>query len=218
MYAGGNVTQVPFPMRPEAEFYKGEDKRTEYRSRLGIAPDTFVAVLCDGGYGAARLEKTAKALLRSKTPLTVIAMCGTNKRLYERLCADKDSAAEGVTLIPVDFTDKPLEYIVCGDVFVGKSGANSTAEPAALGIPIIVTKCATYVERGIKNYYVRKIKGAMYIPSAKLAAKRISSFAANPELLVPYADNLKNSKRLHYDADASADILFESLKEIYGDL
>ncbi len=218
MYAGGNVTQVPFPMRPEAEAYKGEEKRAEFRAKLGISPDEFVVVLCDGGYGVARLGKTARALLSSPVPMTVIAMCGTNKKLYESLCALTATAPKHVRLIPVDFTDKPLEYLVCADVFAGKSGANSIAEPAALGIPIIVTKCATYVETGIKNYYVKQIKGAKYIPSARLAAKRIFAFAKDPSSLDYYRNNLKNSKRLHYDADVSADILFEALREMYGDI
>ncbi len=220
MYAGGNMALVPFPMRPEAENYKSEGMRTLCRRRLGIAEDAFVAVLCDGGYGMARLESTARELLKLKNapPMTVIAMCGTNKKLYERLSVLSKSTPDGIRLIPVDFTDKPLEYLVCADVFAGKSGANSIAEPASLGIPIIVTRCATYIERGIKNYYVRQIKGALYIPNARRAASKIAKFAREPRLLEKYIGNLKNSSRLHYDAEASADIVFESLKEIYPDL
>ncbi len=220
MYAGGNVMLVPFPMRPEAENYKADGVRAACREKLGIPEDAFVAVLCDGGYGMAHLESTVRALLKLQDVprLTIIAMCGTNKKLYEKLTSLKDSYNGAIRLIPVDFTDKPLEYLVCADVFAGKSGANSIAEPASLGIPIIVTHCATYIERGIKNYYVHQIKGAVYVPSAKRAAAKIARFARNPELLLPYANNLKNSPRLHYSADASADILFESLKNIYPDI
>ncbi len=218
MYAGGNVTQIPFPMRPEAEAYKGEGKREECRAALGIPNDEFVVVLCDGGYGMARLESTARALLKSKAPMTVIALCGTNKKLYNKLSALEKTTPSHIRLITVDFTDRPLDYMVCADVFAGKSGANSIAEPAALGIPIVVTKCATYIERGIKNYYVRDIKGAVYRPSARAAAKKITEFATSPELLKKYKTNLRTSTRLHYDADASADILFESLKKIYPNI
>jgi len=214
MYAGGNVTLIPFPMRPEAEAYRAPGKKEECRAKLGIPNDEFVVVLCDGGYGMARLEKTVKHLLKSKQKMTVLAMCGTNHELYERLCKLANTAPEHVRLIPVDFTNNMLDYLVCADIFAGKSGANSTAEPATLHIPIIVTKCITYIERGIKNYYVHKIKGAMYIPSSRLAARKIRKFAKRPELLEKYKKNLRESTRQNYDAEASADLIWQRLNEI----
>ena len=215
MYAGGNITQIPFPMRPEVEKYKGEDKKLLYREKYGIAPDAFVVALCDGGYGMARLEGTVKHLLRTDKKITVITLCGTNHELFLRLDALKDSCPKNVQLIPVDFTDRMLEYLACADVFAGKSGANAIAEPAALGVPIIVTKCITYIEKGIKKYYVRKLKGALYIPSCRFAARKILRFAENPSLLKPMRENLRNQKQ-KYDADASADLLWQRVCEIYG--
>ncbi len=214
MYAGGNISQIPFPMRPEVDSYKGADKRAQCRKKLGITDDDFTVVLCDGGYGMAKLEKTARRLYKSRQKMTVIALCGMNSELYKRLCALSERQFGNVRLIPIDFTDNVLQYIAAADVFVGKSGANSVAEPAALGIPIIVTKCITYIERGIKNYYVYRIKGALYLPSAHLAAKKIEKFAQHPELLEPYRQNLANSTRFCYDAEASADILWQHITEL----
>ncbi len=217
MYAGGNISQIPFPMRPEAEAFKSEDTRAECRKKLGISEGEFTVVLCDGGYGLAKLEKTVHLLQKSKQKITVIALCGMNKELYIRLLALSEHSQKNVRLIPVDFTDKVLEYIAAADVFVGKSGANSVAEPAALGIPIIITKCITYIERGIKNYYVHKIKGAIYLPSAHRAARRIEHFASEPSLLEPYRKSLVSSPRFHYDAEATADILWEHIQELRQD-
>ncbi len=214
MYAGGNIEQIPFPMRPEAELFKGADKKRECRQKLGIPEDEFVVVLCDGGYGMAKLEKTARLLMCSKEKMTVIALCGTNEELYKKLSELEKSTPEHIRLIAVDFTDRVLEYITCADVFAGKSGANSIAEPASLGIPIIVTKCITYIERGIKNYYVRKIKGAVYIPSAHRAAAKLEKFAKDPSLLECYRTNLLTSNRQHYDAEASADVIYNAIKEL----
>ncbi len=211
MYAGGNITYIPFPMRPEVDNYRGAKIRAELREKLFISKDEFVVALCDGGYGMAKLEKTAKRLMNSKQPMTIIALCGMNHELYRKLKAKESQTPSHIRLIAVDFTDKVLEYIAVADVFAGKSGANAIAEPAALGIPIIVTKCITYIERGIKNYYVRKIKGAIYRPSSRLAARKIERFAQNRELLKKYQDNLKNSHRQHFDAEASADLIWERL-------
>ena len=214
MYAGGNVSRVSFPIRPEVAAYRAEGKKEECRAKLGIPEDEFVVVLCDGGYGMARLEKTVMELARHDKRMTVIALCGTNHELYERLCEFRESAAGQVRLIPVDFTDNMLEYLACADIFVGKSGANSIAEPASLNIPIIVTKCITYIEKGIKNYYVRNLKGAMYIPNSRVAANRIVKFAENPELLEYYRKNLRENTRQKFDAEDSADLIWQRINEI----
>lgn len=217
MYAGGNITHIPFPMRPEAEKYKSEDIKAQCREKFGIAKDAFVVALCDGGYGMARLEGTVERLVRANEPMTIIALCGMNHELYLKLDELSKDTPEHIQLIAVDFTDKMLEYLACADLFAGKSGANAIAEPASMGVPIIVTKCITYIERGIKNYYVKKLKGAMYIPSCRRAAKMIRKFAANRELLAPMRNNLLNDRRQVYDAKASADLIWKRICELRGE-
>ena len=214
MYAGGNITQIPFPVRTEIEKYKGEEVKAQCRAMLNIPQNEFVVALCDGGYGMARLEGTVKHLLKAAEPMTIIALCGTNHELFLKLDALSKNTPENIRLIAVDFTDKMPQYLSCADLFAGKSGANAIAEPAALGVPIIVTKCITYIERGIKNYYVKKLKGAVYIPSCRLAAKRIRKFAANKELLKPLRDNLLNNHRQSFDAKSSADLIWQRVCEM----
>lgn len=212
MYAGGNITQIPFPIRPEIEKYRDPALRARIREKLEIPKEEFVVTLCDGGYGMAKLEKTVKNLLKANERMTVIALCGTNTALYERL---KDlKTPSNVRLIAVSFTDKVLEYICVADIFAGKSGANSMAEPAALGVPIIVTKCITYVERSIKNYYVHTLKGGLYIPSARLAAKKIIYFSKNKDELLSLKDNLINNPQARYDAEATADLIWQRVLEM----
>ena len=214
MYAGGNVTKIPFPMRAEIMSARGEEGKRSAREQLGITDGEFVVTLSDGGYGVARLEKTVNVLMRSKAPITVIALCGTNRELYDRLSKKEKKISEHVRLIPVSFTDNVVPYIAAADIYAGKSGANSIAEPAALGIPIIVTRCATYIETGIKNYYVRHLGGALYIPNAHRAAKKIEYFASHTDELLKYKKNLLGEKSSEYDATATADILWKRVCEV----
>lgn len=213
MYAGGNVNQIPFPIRPESEFYRSEETKSAIREKLGIPKDEFVVTLCDGGYGMARLEKTVKHLLNLKTPMTVIALCGMNEALCEKL--KTLTVPDGMRLISLGFTDKVLEYIAVANVFVGKSGANSMAEPAALGVPIIVTKCSTYIERGIKNFYVHTLKGGMYIPSSRLAAKKIAHLSKHREELNVYHQHLISNPIASYDAETTADLIWQRVLEVW---
>ena len=115
--------------------------------------------------------------------------------------------------MPIPFTDKVLEYLALSDLFVGKSGANSMAEPAFFGVPIIITKCATYIERHIKDYYVHTLHGAMYIPSPKLAAVQIIDFAKHPEKLEKYKRGLADFRE-NCGAEAIADMIYEDLLRI----
>ena len=212
MYAGGNITQVPFPIRPDIEKYRDPQKKTELRKKLGIGPDEFVVTLCDGGYGMARLEKTVRYLLAFNEPMTVIALCGMNEELHKKLSSL--STPNNVRLISVGFTDKVLEYISVADLFVGKSGANSMAEPAALGVPIIVTKCITYIERSIKNFYVNTLNGGLYIPSSRHAAKKIVFLSQNRSELEKYHNNLVSNPIASYDAEATADLIWQRVLEV----
>lgn len=209
MYAGGNISVVGFPIRAEAkEFYL---RRDEIRREIGIGKNDFVVTLSDGGYGIAKMKKTINKLLVGGVPMTIIALCGTNKELYERLSSM--DTPNGIRIISVPFTNEVLKYVSAADVFCGKSGANSIAEAAYYGVPIIISRCITYIERKIKNYYVREVKGALYIPSATLASKIILEFAEHPEKLEKYRNNLKSIAG-EYGSDDIADLLWDRIEKI----
>jgi UDP-N-acetylglucosamine:LPS N-acetylglucosamine transferase len=204
MYGGGNITAIDFPIRNEALAFYG--KKKELRAELGLSNDDFVVTMSDGGYGLANMEATIYKLLETDARLTVFALCGTNERLFERLSEIKETGS--IKLIPISFTNDVLKYIAAADLFCGKSGANSMAEPAFFGVPIIVTRSITYIERKIKKYYVKELGGALSIPFPKRAARKIAYFAENPEALVPYHQGLEKVCG-KAGTDAVADILYD---------
>ncbi len=207
MYGGGNVVSTAFPIRNEAKALYGRKK--EIRRELGIGESEFVVTMSDGGYGLANMEATVSELLKRDARLTVIALCGTNKVLYERLSAIKDT--ENIKLIPISFTKDVLKYIVAADLFCGKSGANSMAEPAYFGVPIIVTRSITYIERKIKKYYVRELGGTMNIPSPKLAARKIVYFSEHRQELDKYSKALDSVKG-KCGTDDISELLYDRIK------
>lgn len=206
MYAGGNVTVLPYPIREEAYALRG--KKDEIRERLGIAKDAFVVVLADGGYGVARLVATVRALADSDVPLTVLAVCGTNSEGEKELKTLRTS--DKVDLRVYGYTDEMLSLVAASDLFVGKSGANSMAEPAFFGIPAVITKCITPIEAGIRDYYVKTVGSALYVPDPVRAADTVRDFAAHPEKLAPYAARA-DALLPRYGAEAVADFIFEKL-------
>ena len=209
MYAGGNASLVPYPIRNEAFALHG--KRNELRKELGIAPDAFTVVLADGGYGMAQLVATVKELAKSREKMTVIAVCGTNEAGCEEL--RKLTPSPSVDLRVYGFTKDMLKFVASADLFVGKSGANSMAEPTFFGVPIIITKCITPIESGIKKYYVKKVGNARYIPDPVKAAEAVRRYAEHPEELKPFAA-MSAGLCANYGAEAIADLIYDRARKL----
>ena len=204
MYAGGNGRVVPYPIREEAFALKG--RKAELRREAGIGENEFVALLADGGYGMAKLEKTVEELLALAPDMRIIAVCGKNEEAAERLRAK--SVPSPTRLDVYGYTDDMLRFVCMSDVFVGKSGANSMAEPTFFGLPVIITKCITPIESGIKKYYTRTVGNAMYIPDPKKAAAALAAFAADSSALEPYRKNAEE-RAGEYGAEKIADFIYE---------
>lgn len=214
MYAGGNGRVVPYPIRDEAFALRG--KKAEVREKLGIGADEFVVILADGGYGMAKLEKTVNELIAcgradSATKLRIIAACGKNAEAVERLNALE--CPSNIKLDVYGYTDRMLELVCASDLFAGKSGANSMAEPTFFGLPVIITKCITPIESGIRKYYMNTVGNAMYIPDPKKAAEKIFAFASHPEELAPYAERAESVADA-YGAEAIADLIYDRVSKL----
>ncbi len=208
MYAGGNGKTLPLPLRPEAK--EVLSRREELRKKHNIDQTAFTIVLMDGGYGMARMEGTVRHLLKvAAEPMTVIALCGTNDALRERL--SNLTPPEHVDLRVIGFSENVLEYVSLSDLFVGKAGANALAEAAYFGIPILITKCATYIEKHTRNYYVKTVGGALYIPSARKAAQKNQEFAHTPALLSPYREGMSALLGISGE-ERIADLLYEAIE------
>lgn len=204
MYAGGNSTLVPYPIRGEAFALSG--KRKELRKELGIEDDAFTVLLSDGGYGMAQLVATVKELAKSTQKMTVIAVCGINEKGCEQLRSLKTSPS--VDLRVYGFTNDMLKFVAAADLFVGKSGANSMAEPTFFGVPIIITKCITTIESGIKKYYVKKVGNARYIPNPVKAAEAVRHYAEHPDELKTLAAR-STGLSANFGAEAIADLIYD---------
>lgn len=214
MYAGGNGRVVPYPIRDEAFALRG--KKAEVREKLGIGADEFVVILADGGYGMAKLEKTVNELIEcgradGRTRLRIIAACGKNEKAVERLNALE--CPPNIKLDVYGYTDRMLELVCASDLFAGKSGANSMAEPTFFGLPVIITKCITPIESGIRKYYMNTVGNAMYIPDPKKAAEKIFAFASHPEELAPYAERAESVADA-YGAEAIADLIYDRVSKL----
>ena len=208
-----NMKMIPFFIRSEAFGIYGKDKK-QLRKSLGLDEDKFTVILAEGGYGIGKIESMCRLFAKSHTPLTVIAMCGTNEDLKKRLEALKTT--EEVTVKPYGFTDKILSLEAASDVFCGKSG-NILAEATFFGVPTIVTHFANSIERNIADHYINTVGCCIKEFSPKKAVRMVENFALDPSLIEPYREAAL-SYHENFGAEKAAEVLWDKITEVYPEL
>ena len=76
--------------------------------------------MCDGAYGAGKMDKVLKELLKSKHKMNILAVCGKNEKLYEKL--QKSVAPQNINLKVFGFTDKMLLLAAASDILLESQG------------------------------------------------------------------------------------------------
>ncbi len=111
-----------------------EIDRAAERKRHGLDPDLPTGIILFGGEGNMVMLEIVRRLEQCERPLQLIAICGHNQKLYERLKAMK-------TRIPVlveGFTKEVPYYMQLADFFIGKPGPGSISEALKMKLPVIV--------------------------------------------------------------------------------
>lgn len=212
-YKTDQIKVSPFLIRKEIEeVNKGKEF---YREKFNFPKDNFTILLADGGYGAGKLQETTELLLQSDLNLTVISVCGKNPELYEYLKTLKPK--ENIHFSPYGFTSEILELTACSDLFIGKSGASSLAEPIYFGCPAIITLFATPIEKWIGEYYAKDLNCAVIEFNPQRAVALAESWAKNPSLMKKYQENTLSQHRTD-GGEIAADYLWEELVDKFPEL
>lgn len=201
-----NLKQVPFLIRQEA-FTTSRDKK-EQRKKLGFAEDKFTIVMAEGGYGIGRMEEICRIILEKDLPVNLVPVCGKNEELYKKFSALKSKG--NTDFHPMGYISNMFDVLASADLFCGKSGASMIAEPCFFGVPQIITKYATNIERYIGKYYVEDVGSALKIFEPDKVVEKIEEFLANPEKLEPLR-SAAEAQRENYGPEKCARYIFELL-------
>jgi UDP-N-acetylglucosamine:LPS N-acetylglucosamine transferase len=120
-------------------FYKplNHDRAAE-RRKLGLDPGKRTALMLFGGEGSNAMLKIARDLQESDLDLQLIAMCGKNTKLADRI----RSLPARVPMHVAGFTSEIPYYMSLSDFFIGKPGPGSISEAIAMKLPVIVQRNA----------------------------------------------------------------------------
>src|SRR5580765_7889751 len=131
------ITVSGIPIDPV--FAVRKDKQ-EMRRRHGLAPDRTTILLSAGGFGVGSMEPLIAALLHLQTSSQIVAVCGRNSELKERLekMAARITADSQVIMKPFGYTREMDELMAASDLVLGKPGGLTTCEALAKGLVFVI--------------------------------------------------------------------------------
>ena len=120
-------------------FSQVKDK-AEMRLKHGLKPDRTTIILSAGGFGSDSIENILSSLLELQHEAQVVAICGRNEELRERLislvaCYPNKTRVE---VKVVGYTTEIDEYMSAADLMLGKPGGLTTSEALAKGLVFVI--------------------------------------------------------------------------------
>ena len=121
-------------------FYRagGPSVRGRVRGELGLGEADFAVTLLFGGKGSPEMATLSERLLGADPAFRVIAICGENPALFDRL--GPLEAHAGGRLVRLGFTDRVAELLAASDLLVTKPGPGSLSEAFHQRVPVVVTR------------------------------------------------------------------------------
>ncbi|HET9051883.1 MAG TPA: glycosyltransferase [Candidatus Dormibacteraeota bacterium] len=124
----------------------GAAERGRARAALGLDPGRFTVLVLGGGEGSGGIEQRVRALTRAGLDISVVAICGRNAALAERLGRLDPHPPAGLRVL--GFVDNMAEWLRAADVAVSKAGPAAIAEAAATRTPLVLTSYVPGQEPG----------------------------------------------------------------------
>ncbi|HKG59847.1 MAG TPA: glycosyltransferase [Pyrinomonadaceae bacterium] len=131
------ITVSGIPIDPV--FAVKKDKQ-EMRAKHGLAPDRTTILLSAGGFGVGSVEALVHSLLPLQHRAQIVAICGRNEELKERLTklAARARPDASVLLKPFGYTKEMDELMTASDLVLGKPGGLTTSEALAKGLVFVI--------------------------------------------------------------------------------
>lgn len=186
-FARKQLVLVPFVTRKE--IMEVTESPTYYRDKYDLPQDRFTVMVAAGGYGKSGMHRVVDALMLVKQPITVIAVCGTNKRLYKRLQHLRKIAPSNIDLRPYEFVDRVYELNRASDVLLTKGGPNAMLDSALMGVPIGVFYCASEIEYISTYLFTDILNCGRFFSRAHKIVKWVNDCAKDHSILDIYIDS-----------------------------
>ena len=173
------------PIHPQFDDVTGTP--AELRAQLGLPADAMIVMLMAGGEGGGKLLSTTLALARARLPIHLVAVCGRNEHLQQKLT--EMSANLPTPMHVLGFTDQIPEYFRAVDLLVTKAGPGTLAEANAAQLPVVVYDYVPGQERGNVDFVRHNGLGAVALHGASEVVAAVRSMIRTPERLTAIRHN-----------------------------
>jgi 1,2-diacylglycerol 3-beta-galactosyltransferase len=144
------------------------------RLQLRLRPHAPTVLLTGGGDGTEPLRQYAAALARSPLDVQVLAVCGRNRKLAERIREDNHA---GVHVF--GFVDNMPELLLAADLLGTRAGPGMIAEGLACGCPLLLTGYLPGQEEGNVREIVNRGLGT-YVPKPDALVRAVETWYEKP--------------------------------------
>lgn len=191
---------------------KTTESKEFYREKYGIPQDDFVVKLADGMYAKAKLKSFVYELIKSKKKMTIVAIAGKNKELYEQLMALKPTLPENINLMPFEFCPAVYEIVKASDLFITKGGPNAVLDAVFVETPVVINYYANSVEATTKKLFVDILGCGLEIKDKKKARMFVEECIDNPSILDKFRENERKLDKTKNGAQEVADFVLKLAK------
>lgn len=192
---------VPFVTRQE--IMEVTEDKSYYRAKYNLPQERFTIMVAAGGYGKSGMRRVIKALMNVKQPITLIAICGTNKLLYNQLQLLKNDTPDNIDLRPYEFVKKVYELNRASDMFLTKGGPNAMLDSVLMGVPVGVFYCASHIEKMSAFLFTYILNCGRFLPRANQIVEWVNSCAGDSTILDFF---IRNTKAIREAGNGANDI------------
>jgi processive 1,2-diacylglycerol beta-glucosyltransferase len=185
------ITVSGIPIDPV--FAQTKDKQ-EMRAKHGLAADRTTILLSAGGFGVGSVDALIAALMPLQHRAQVVAICGRNEELKERLSREASQLKPDANVLvkPFGYTKEMDELMTASDIVLGKPGGLTTCEALAKGLAFVIVNPIPGQEERNSDHLLEAGVGVRCNNLPTLAYK-LDRLLADPDR---FATMQRNSRRL----------------------
>jgi processive 1,2-diacylglycerol beta-glucosyltransferase len=185
------ITVSGIPIDPV--FGLTKDKQ-EMRAKHGLAADRTTILLSAGGFGVGSVDALIAALMHLQHRAQVVAICGRNEELKERLSREASQLKPDANVLvkPFGYTKEMDELMTASDIVLGKPGGLTTCEALAKGLAFVIVNPIPGQEERNSDHLLEAGVGIRCNNLPTLAYK-LDRLLADPDR---FATMQRNSRRL----------------------
>ncbi len=165
-------------------------------------------LISGGSSGMSNMKNVLKSLQLSKENFEVSVICGSNKKLQEKL----EKLTENDKRIKIyGFVDNMHEFMSKADVLIAKPGGLTISESIVKKLPIIIPYRSSAQEKDNKEFLLKN-ELAIHAKDTKQVKQIVEDLIINPEKLEKMSNNMmKMSKK--YSIEKTIELIEQKIDE-----